>query len=188
LVIVPPLPHPLRAAVVGITGSGKTTLARRLAHEFQIPHVELDGLYWGPNWTPRPPEVFVDLVAKAFTGESWVADGNYSEARPMIWTRANLLIWLDYSLPVVWWRLTKRIWRRGLRQEELWNGNRDRLWPQFFSRQSLYLWAFKTYGRYRRQYTEMIGCPEYAHLQVLRFKSPRYTTQWLAKLCAKTSR
>jgi adenylate kinase family enzyme len=170
---------------VGITGSGKTTLACRLADQLHIPHVELDGLYWGPQWTPRPVEVFSGLTAEALSREAWTADGNYREVRPIVWARANVLIWLDYRLPVCLWRLTKRIWRRALSQEELWNGNRDTLWPHFFSRDSLYLWAFKTYRRYGRQYAEAVLRPEYAHLQLLRLKSPRAVEQWLATLRAE---
>jgi ABC-type dipeptide/oligopeptide/nickel transport system ATPase component len=40
-----------RIAVVGTTGSGKTALARRISQWLDIPHVELDALYWGPHWT-----------------------------------------------------------------------------------------------------------------------------------------
>jgi adenylate kinase family enzyme len=170
----------VRAAVVGITGSGKTTLARRLARQLHIPHVELDALFWGPQWTARPPEVFQVLTAEALRGEAWTADGNYSRVRPIVWGRANVLIWLDYRLPLILWRLTVRIWQRFFTQEELWNGNRERLWPHYFSRDSLYLWAFKTYRRHRQQFTETIQLPEYAHLQVLRFKTPRATAQWLS--------
>ncbi|HEY9878873.1 MAG TPA: AAA family ATPase, partial [Leptolyngbyaceae cyanobacterium] len=35
-----------RVAVVGAPGSGKTTLARQIAQKLQIPHVELDALFW----------------------------------------------------------------------------------------------------------------------------------------------
>ena len=172
----------MRAAVVGVTGSGKTTFARRLAGQFDIPHVELDGLYWAPRWTPRPTEVFSALVAEALFPEAWVADGNYHEVRPIVWGRANVLIWLDYSLPLILWRLTKRIWRRGLSQEALWNGNRDQLWTHYFSRDSLYLWALRSYPRYRRQFIEMIAQPDYTHLRVLQFKAPLAAEQWLAHL------
>lgn len=40
-----------RVSVVGNSGSGKTTFAGQLATRLGIPHVELDAIYWGPNWS-----------------------------------------------------------------------------------------------------------------------------------------
>ncbi len=67
-----------RLAVVGTTGSGKTRLAREISTRLEIPHIELDSLYWGPYWTEPPVEAFRERVARALTGEAWVVDGNYS--------------------------------------------------------------------------------------------------------------
>ncbi|WP_262355798.1 shikimate kinase, partial [Klebsiella pneumoniae] len=44
--------------VVGTSGSGKSTLARRLAHRLELPWIELDRLYWRPNWQGAPDEAF----------------------------------------------------------------------------------------------------------------------------------
>ncbi len=44
--------------VVGTSGSGKSTLARRTAHRLGLPWIELDRLYWRPNWQGTPDEAF----------------------------------------------------------------------------------------------------------------------------------
>jgi len=63
---LPPSPFPLnRLLVVGTTGSGKTTMASRLAQKLDLPHTELDALNWGRDWTMRPNEEFRALVDKA---------------------------------------------------------------------------------------------------------------------------
>jgi adenylate kinase family enzyme len=50
-----PLPRrPSRVLVAGTSGSGKTTLATRIAGTLTVPHVEIDALFHGPAWTPRP--------------------------------------------------------------------------------------------------------------------------------------
>ena len=61
-----------RIAIVGTTGSGKTTLARRVAQRCLIPHIELDALQWEPNWKPAEPQVFRDRVTADLSGDRWV--------------------------------------------------------------------------------------------------------------------
>src|SRR5262245_27291374 len=90
---------PRRIAVVGTTGSGKTTLARRLAERLGVPHIELDSLFWGPDWTPVAADVFLSRIRSAIAAERWVSDGNYvGSTDAMLWTAADTLVWLDYSI------------------------------------------------------------------------------------------
>ena len=173
-----------RIVVVGTTGSGKTTLAGQLSERLGLPHVELDALNWGPNWTQRPHEEFRALVAEATRGDAWVVCGNYSRTRDMLWPRADTVIWLDYPLPLVLWRLWWRTLKRFASQEVLWNGNRERLWEHFFTRKSLFLWALQTYGRRRREYPMLFSQPQNAHLNVVHFHSPRQTEKWFSQLPA----
>ena len=170
-----------RIAVVGTTGSGKTTLARRLATGLGVPHLELDALQWGPNWTPVAPHAFRADVAAALAADRWIVDGNYSAVRDLVWSRADTVVWLDYSAGTVLWRLLVRTFRRGLRREELWNGNRERLWMHFVSGDSIFLWMFKTHWRRRREYAALLRRSEHAHLTAHRLSSPRETEAWLAR-------
>ena len=133
-----------RVVVVGVTGSGKTTVARHIASLFHVPHIELDALYWEPNWTSALPEEFQRRISAAMACGAWVVDGNYSASHDITWAKATKLVWLDYSLPLIMWRVWWGVLRRALRREVLWNGNRERLWTHFFSRKSLFLWALQT--------------------------------------------
>lgn len=171
-----------RIAVVGTTGSGKTTLARQLARTLGISHVELDALFWGPNWTEAPIEIFRERVAQALSGEAWVVDGGYSKVRDIVWRRADTLVWLDYPLWLILWQLARRTLRRILTAEKLWSGNRERFRTGVFSRNSLFVWALQTYRRRRREYSELPRRPEYAHLGVVRLRSPREAGAWFSTL------
>jgi adenylate kinase family enzyme len=53
-----------RVVVVGVTSSGKSTLAEKLAKCFGLDCIELDALYWEPNWQATPLEVFRARVEK----------------------------------------------------------------------------------------------------------------------------
>ena len=177
-----------RIVVMGSTGSGKTSLARALAHRFQVPHVEMDALNWDPNWNSvaeTDRELFRARVQAAVSGEDWVIDGNYSSARDLVWPRATALVWLDYPLRVVMWRLWWRTVRRAVTRQALWNGNRERFWTQFLSSNSLFVWLLKSHWRRRRTIPTALARPEHEHLRVFRHRSPRETAAWLAGLAVQ---
>ena len=94
----------LRLVVIGVSGSGKTTFAGQIARKLSLPHIELDALYWEPDWQASSRPVFRGRVQAATAAEAWVVDGNYSHSRDIVWSRASHLVWLDYSLPRVMWR------------------------------------------------------------------------------------
>lgn len=171
-----------RVVVLGVTGSGKSTLAAELARRLGAPHIELDGFQWEPNWTPAEPAIFRQRVTQATAGDAWVVDGNYHKARDLFWPRAQTIIWLDYSLPVIFARLLRRTLWRTLARQELWSGNRERLWPQFFTRDSLFVWALTSRPKHRREYPLIPTLPAYAHITFIHLRSPRATTRWLAAL------
>ena len=176
-----PLPG-RRIAVVGTSGSGKTTMALNLAERLGLPHVELDALHWGPNWTEEPDSVFRERTDLALRGDGWVVDGNYHAVRDIVWPRADTVVWLDYALPVIMWRLTRRIFRRTVLGEEYWHGNRESLRTHFMTKDSLYLWVLQTYKRRRREYPVLLALPEHSHLTAIRLRSPAEARRWLATL------
>jgi adenylate kinase family enzyme len=169
--------------VIGATGSGKSTMAERLADKLGLDFIELDALNWGPNWTPAGGELLRARAEAATRSPGWVVAGNYSETRPITWPRAEAIIWLDYPLRVIFWRLLQRTWKRIFFKEELWNGNREHLWTQLklWSEESLFHWLFKTYWRRKRQYPQLFARPEYVHLEIIHFKTPREAELWLDK-------
>ena len=167
-----------RINVVGTTCTGKTTLARRLSEVLRIPHVEMDALYWEPNWTPVPAGILAQRVVEATSPDRWILDGNYGAVRDLIWSKATGIVWLDYPLRVVFPRLFSRTVRRAFFKEELWNGNRERFRAQFMSRDSLFLWALKSHRRRRKQIGALLQQPEYAHLEAVHLRSPRQTNRW----------
>ena len=173
-----------RIVVIGTTSSGKSTLAETLAKKLNLDFVELDALYWQPNWVGTPDEEFAVKVANATRGARWVVAGNYSRSRPITWSRAEVIIWLDYSLPIIFWQLLKRTLHRTYTREVLWGTNVERFLPhlKLWSDESLFKWLFKTYWQRKREYPELFALPEYEHLEVLHFTFPKETREWVERL------
>jgi adenylate kinase family enzyme len=176
-----------RIAIIGTAGSGKTTLARRLSARLEIPCIELDSLYWEPDWKPAYFLDFRERVEHATDAPVWIADGNYHTSRDIVWERAEALLWLDFGLFLSLGRLLRRTARRVRTGEELWNGNRENIWSQLkvWSTDSLIHWFFKTYWRRKREIPMLLEWPEDAHLKVYHFKSPREVEEWLDGLIVK---
>jgi adenylate kinase family enzyme len=171
-----------RIVVVGTSGAGKTTLARRLSARLGVPHIELDAFHWEPQWKEAAPEVFRARVAQALAAPGWVADGNYSAVRDLVWNAADTVVWLDYSLPRIFWQTLQRTLHRTATHEVLWSGNRESFRDAFFSRKSILLWVLRTYYQRRRQYPDLLARPEHAHLTVRRLRSPQAVNAWVAEL------
>ncbi len=171
-----------RIVVVGTSGSGKTTFAKRISTRLGVPHVELDSLNWEADWMEAPLEVFRERVRAALGGDAWVVDGNYSRVRDIVWSRADTIVWLDYPLWLVMLRLLRRTLRRVIFREVLWSNNRESIRRAFFSRDSILLWALTTYYRRRREYPALLADPEHAHLSVVRPGTPWQAWRWLEHL------
>ncbi len=164
----------MRIVVVGTSGAGKTTLARRIAALLVLPHIELDAINWQPGWrdlTRHDPEEFVRRVNEAIQAEAWVVDGNYGPVRDSIWPRATHLVWLDYERPVIMARVISRTFCRALLRTELWAGNRER-WRRMLRPSHPIRWAWNTWARRRRETAERLTQRECAHLVVLRLRRP----------------
>lgn len=159
-----------RVSVVGSSGSGKSTLAAVLAARLGVPHLELDSVYHQAGWVPLPAEQFSERVAAAAAGEAWVIDGNYSAVRPLVWARADTVIWLDLPRRRVMRRLVWRTLRRVAGRAELWNGNRER-WRNVFTlsqEESVIIWAWHHYPVQRERYRAALRDPGCAHLRFIR--------------------
>src|ERR1700745_962235 len=90
-----------RVSVVGNSGSGKSTLARELAASLGVPHLELDSVFHQPGWEPLPRDKFQRFVTERTSEDGWVIDGNYSAVRPIVWARADTVVWLDLPRRIV---------------------------------------------------------------------------------------
>jgi predicted kinase len=173
-----------RIVILGRTGSGKTTLAREIAAALGVQHVELDSLYFGPNFSRAPLSLLRERTSAALAGDRWVTDGNKRAVRDLIWPRADTIIWLDYPFYVSLWRLAKRARTRtlALSAQAAQTDRRAGLPKQMFAAATGVLTALRSHRGQRRQYPRMFAQPANQHLAVARLRSPRAARQWLARV------
>jgi adenylate kinase family enzyme len=171
-----------RISVVGNSGSGKSTVGRQLAASLGVPFLELDSIYHQPGWVPLPAEEFRRRVAEVAAGDGWVIDGNYSKARPLVWARADTVVWLDLPRWTVMRQVVWRTLRRAAFRAELWNGNRER-WANLFTwapEDSVISWAWHRHAVYRERYAAAAADPANAHLHFVRLRSRAEINRFLA--------
>jgi adenylate kinase family enzyme len=174
-----------KIAVVGVSGNGKTTVARKAAARLGVPYVELDALCHLPGWREASDDDFRRDVGAAMRSDGWVLDGTYEhKLGDFVYQHANTVVWLDQPLPLVLFRLVRRAVRDIVTKRDLFNGNRQTWRLAFFTRDSLVSWAIKSHFRRRRSWPEKFA--RMPQLQLVRLRSPREVERWLESLARDT--
>lgn len=170
----------MRINIVGSSGSGKTTFGRQLAGVLGIPFIEMDALFWRPDWTEPQDEEFFPVLEAALQGDSWVLDGNYSRTTAIKWERVQAVVWLDYSFPRTLYQAVTRAVSRLVDKQELWpgTGNRETL-GKLFSRDSIILFTISSFGRKRRRIQAAMESTEFSQIKFHRLRSPAQAAAFL---------
>jgi adenylate kinase family enzyme len=171
-----------RVSVVGCSGSGKSTVGRRLARDLSVPYIELDSIFHQPGWVPLPRDEFRRRVAELAAADGWVIDGNYgSSVQPLVWDRADTVVWLDLPRRTVMRQVIWRTLRRVAGRAELWNGNRER-WANLLTwvpEDSVISWSWHHYPVYRSRYSAAAASPPHPGLSFVRLRSHRAIRRFL---------
>ncbi len=173
-----------RIVVVGPSGSGKTTVGSAIAARLGLPRVEMDALFWDPDWTPVDDHVFQARLRAAVQGDQWVVDGNYFSrgARDIVWPRADTAVFLDLPKRTVTRRVVVRTARRTVMRTELWSGNRETVRNAFAGDEALIPYLWKYYPNSRERYGAMERDSAWSHLEWIRLRSASAVRAWLRSL------
>jgi adenylate kinase family enzyme len=106
-----------RVAVIGISGSGKSTFASALAARTGLPLLHGDQLEWQANWTLRPEPELHALHARWIGQPRWIIEGWMDPARTARLTNADIVIDLDLPAALCAARVLARMLRSERRGE-----------------------------------------------------------------------
>ncbi len=91
----------MRVVIFGNSGSGKSTMARRLAETHCLPMLELDTVVWEPNQVAvlRPRDAIrADVDQFLAANEQWVIEGCYGELVERVLDRCTQALFLNPGL------------------------------------------------------------------------------------------
>ena len=106
--------------VIGSSGAGKSTFARRLHQLTSLPLVHLDQLYWKPNWVETTDKAeWKRTIENALRDDAWILDGNYSGTLEMRLEKCDTVIFLDLPRLLCVYRILKRValYKKGSRPD-----------------------------------------------------------------------
>ena len=131
-----------RVLVMGSSGSGKSTFARRLSDMTGIPTVSIDALFWKPGWIESDREDFEHRMTEAAQQSRWIMDGNYTRngAGELRRRLADTVIWFDLPRSTCMLGILRRIaGSYGKVRPEMAEGCPERLDLEFFR----YVWTYR---------------------------------------------
>lgn len=166
-----------RISVVG--NGGKTVLSKALSEKSDLPFIELDALFWKPNWEESSAEEMIEKTNTAIANapDGWIADGHYwSRMGDTVLGRADMVIWLDLPWRVMFWRTLLRSVRRAWDKNKICGDNTE-TWRKFFSTDSLW-WYWLTNRKTFSQRRERLAGLLPANTPVIRLKSAKELNQF----------
>lgn len=106
-----------RILIVGDSGRGKSTLAKRLSEELGIKHIELDDIFWEKKFTvKRSKEVMHSMVQDVLDSNyEWVIEGSTRSMVSMCMEGADCIIHLRFRFLLEQWFV---VIRRGIKRGE----------------------------------------------------------------------
>ena len=141
-----------RALVIGSSGAGKSTFARKLAALKGYRIIHLDQLYWEPGWVIAEPNVYRARLQRALAADAWVMDGNNSSTFDLRLPRADAVIWIDRPRWVCFARVLRRIATTyGQVREDMAPGCPEKIDLEFLR----YVWTF--HGKYYPRITAALA-------------------------------
>lgn len=125
----------MRIAIIGISGSGKTTFAHALQRATGLPLYHADQLFWRGSWHPVPADQYLQAHSEWVGRNKWIIEGYVDSSLAQRLQRADVIIYLTPPP----WVCAGRVVKRWLAHRK---NARPELPPEALERLSLqFLWV-----------------------------------------------
>lgn len=114
-------PIPKRIHIIGPIGSGKTTLAKIISEQLNIPYFELDNVVWKRLETgdmKRTEQERDEYLRKITISENWIIEGVHHKWVYPSFQKADLILFLDTNLSIRRFRIIKRFFMQKIGLEK----------------------------------------------------------------------
>jgi len=112
----------LKIHIIGCSGTGKTYLAKKLSSKYNIPHYDLDNIYWDNSSEKYEIKTEVEkrdkLLQNILEKDSWIVEGIYYRWLEQSFKDAYIIYILDLPKYIYKFRIVKRFIKRKLKIEE----------------------------------------------------------------------
>lgn len=172
-----------RVMIIGQPGSGKSTLARKMGERTGLPVVHIDMIHWQPGWVERSRAQKTRLCHEVEARDRWIFEGGHSSTWDNRIARADLLIWIDRSTGLRFWRVFFRALRqRGRTRPDLPQDCPEQLGKlvEFFK----FMWTSRNTSR---AHMERVATSAPAACKVVCLRSNRQTRMFLASIEPSTA-
>ena len=167
-----------RVMIIGQPGSGKSTLARNLGLRTGLPVVHIDTIHWQPGWIERSRDEKTHLCYEVEARDRWIFEGGHSVTWENRMARADMVIWIDRSAALRFWRvLLRTLIQRGRSRPDLPENCPELLanLPEFFR----FMWRTNKTARVKMQ--QLVATAPSA-CRVVRLRSNRDTNTFLTSI------
>lgn len=160
-----------KISIVGISASGKSFFARKLAQKINLPICHMDTLFWKGNWQEVAEQDYLKEHESLIKEDKWMIEGYIDGKMASRLKEADLVIFLDYSGSCCAWQVIKRWFtHRKNARPELPKESKEKFKIKFF-------WLVITRGE-RKNILEAIKIADPKNLIIL--KSPNQANKFLA--------
>lgn len=98
----------MKISILGYSGSGKSTFAKKLSDNFLIEVTYLDKLHFNPNWEIVDKDLFESRIQEVLRLDKWIIEGNYSKFGTNRITDSNLIFIFNFNRFRCLYNLVKR--------------------------------------------------------------------------------